>query len=159
MKRIWFVICSLCLLLSCAACGSTADSDGKLRLTVDGIAVEMHGEAEPVLEALGQPLSCTEEASCAFEGMDKTYSYPGFYLQTYPKEGKEYLSALWFTDDTHKTFEGIGIGSTLEEAQQVYGEDAYNGINALLVETGDAKLVLRVEDNLISGVQLQAILR
>lgn len=41
--------------------------------TYKGIGIEMNAHADGILEALGEPKRYTEENSCAFEGMDKTY--------------------------------------------------------------------------------------
>ena len=44
-------------------------------------------EAKPVIEALGEPLEYIESPSCVFEGMDKTYKYNGFVIDTVTLSG------------------------------------------------------------------------
>ena len=48
----------------------------------NGVAIPMNANAADILAQLGEPKSYTEEASCAFEGLDKTYYFGSFYLQT-----------------------------------------------------------------------------
>lgn len=75
-----------------------------------------------VLEALGEPLSYFEAASCAFEGLDKTYTYAGFTVMTRPDGDKDYVNAIFLTDDSLTTAKGIYIGSTSEEVVDAYGD-------------------------------------
>ena len=77
--------------------------------TVGGITVEMDADAAPIVEGLGEPVSYFEAASCAFEGLDKMYTYNGFELDTYPKGEKDYVSTVILKDDTVLTPEGIGL--------------------------------------------------
>lgn len=96
----------------------------------NGIAIPINAEAAPIIAQLGEPLSYFESESCAFEGIDKTYTYQSFVLDTYPLNGADYVSAVRLTNDTVNTAEGIYIGSTLESVNS-----AYNG-NASVGETG-----------------------
>ena len=48
------------------------------------VQIVIDAEAEPIVEALGEPKSYFEAASCAFEGLDKIYTYGGFEVNTYP---------------------------------------------------------------------------
>ena len=97
MKKIFALILALTMVLTMAACGGettpettapavqnntpTQPDASSWKYTVQGVDILMHADAAPILEALGEPVSYTEEASCAFSGLDKTYYYGGFYLQ------------------------------------------------------------------------------
>ena len=43
-------------------------------------------------------MSYFEAPSCAFDGIDKTYTYAGFELLTYPKDDKDYVSSVVLKD-------------------------------------------------------------
>ena len=86
-----------------------------------GTKVEIDGEAAPVVEALG------EAPSCAFEGIDKTYTYSGFELDTYPQGEVDHISAVVFKDDSVATAEGICIGDTREKLEEAYGAGTEEG--------------------------------
>ncbi len=47
-------------------------------------AVSIDQDMSEVLSALGEPQSYFEAASCAFEGLDKTYTYDAVEIITYP---------------------------------------------------------------------------
>ena len=128
MKKILALVLALAMTLTLAACGgetapettapaaqntpATPDA-ASWKYTVRGVDILMHAEAAPVLAALGEPGSFTEEASCAFTGLDKTYYYGGFYLQTYPMGEEDFVYSLRLVYDSSTTPEGIYIGASL----------------------------------------------
>ncbi len=87
------------------------------------VSVYMNTDVEPVIEALGEPLHYFEAESCAFKGLDKTYTYAGFEITTYPLDEKDYISAINLMDDTVATPENVYLGSTVDEMIAAYGED------------------------------------
>lgn len=173
MKKIWMIALALCLVLSLAACGSTpaatpdaTNSGGSEQATVPSVAadqnfsftykgteISLHAAAEPIIAALGEPTKYTESASCAFVGLDKTYYYGSFYLETYPKGDKDFVSGWWFADDSVTTTEGIYIGATQAEVEKAYGTEGYNGSNAYTVAREAGKLTIIMEDGVVSSIQ------
>lgn len=87
------------------------------------VVIEMDAEAAPIVEKLGEAVSYFEAPSCAFEGIDKMYTYNGFELDTYPMNGTDYVSAVIFKDDVVATPEGVSIGDSAEKITETYGED------------------------------------
>lgn len=150
---LFFLLC----FTGCAA-SDPSDSGGRLSFTYHGIRIELHGEAAPVIAALGEPKSYTEEASCAFDGLDKTYYYGSFYLTTYPMDGKDYVYSLWFADDSISTEEGIRIGNTQTEVESICGTDSFNGTNAYTLTKNDTRLTVILTDGTVSSIQYQAII-
>ncbi len=123
-KRFAFVLAALLLLVSLTACTDTQSGSKPYAFTVNGVTITADAEVAPIVKALGEPLQYDESPSCAFEGLDKIYTYAGFDIQTYQKEGVDYVYCVYFTDDTVATAEGIAIGSTLAAVDAAYG-DAY----------------------------------
>lgn len=128
-----------------------------LAFVYQGTTIQPNAPAEPILSALGEPKSYTEEASCAFDGLDKTYFYGSFYLQTYPAEDGDRVFCLWLVDDAVTTPEGIYIGSTEQQVKDAYGEDSLDG-SACTVTRGDCKLTLILTDGVVSSIQYDAVL-
>ncbi|MBE6950522.1 MAG: hypothetical protein E7451_04205 [Ruminococcaceae bacterium] len=174
MKKIFALILALTMVCGLAACGgekpaeTTAPVSGgaqapitpdasSWKYTVRGVDVMMNAEAAPVLEALGEPVSFTEEASCAFEGLDKTYNYGGFFLQTYPLGDADYIYSVWLMDDSSTTPEGIYIGATQAEVEAAYGADAFNGSNAYILTGTTSTLTIILADGVVSSIQYDAI--
>ena len=90
-----------------------------------------------VLEALGEANSYFEAASCAFDGLDKTYTYSGFVITTRPDGDRDLVNSILLTDDSVATAEGIYIGSSQADVLAAYGdaEVAYNVIQYTLDNT------------------------
>lgn len=139
----------------------TADQDAPAEpgyvFTYNGTDIIMNAPAADILAALGEPKSYTEEASCAFEGLDKTYYFGSFYLQTYPMGDQDYIYCVWLVDDSVNTAEGIYIGAPQSQVEAAYGADAYNGTNAYSVTKGDSKLTVIIDAGVVSSIQYDAI--
>lgn len=148
------------MLFGLAGCGP-ADNDlqeDTFSFTYNGIKITLGAEAAQIIDALGEPRSYTEEPSCAFDGMDKTYYYGSFYLSTYPVDGKDYVYDLWFADDGAATDEGIRIGSSRSQVEDAYGKEGFNGTNSFVLTKGQSKLVILVEEGTVSSVRYEVIL-
>lgn len=120
-----------------------------------GVTVEMDGDMAPVLAALGEPASYFEAASCAFEGMDKIYTYNGFEIDTYPAQDTDLVSAVILKDDSVTTAEGICIGDPLEKLLAAYGEG--NQENGMLVYEKDGmKLCFILQDDSVISIEYRS---
>lgn len=172
MKKLLIVALAVCMLLSLTACGastsseSTVGSNNAVGNTTpstpaeDGFAFEykgtkitFHAPAAPIVAALGEPVKYTESTSCAFEGLDKSYYYGSFYLETYPQGNEDFVYGWWFADDSVITEEGIYIGATQAEVEKAYGTDCYNGTNAFVISKDAGSLTIILEDGLVSSIQ------
>ena len=160
MKRISLLLLAAIMLLSLVGCGSTDidPQEENFSFTYNGIKITLGAEAAPIIDALGEPRSYTEEPSCAFEGMDKTYYYGSFYLSTYPLNGKDFVYSFWFADDSVATEDGIRIGSTKAQMETIFGANCFNGTNSYMQSKGESKVVYLLEDGLIKSIQYELIL-
>ena len=165
MKKILTILLAFCLLLSLAACGGapvenptpsqevTYTPEQNFSFQYKGVTISLHDAAEPIIAKLGEPVKYTESASCAFEGLDKSYYYGSFYLETYPQGDKDFVSGWWFADDSVTTPEGIYIGSSKAEVEKAYGTDGYNGTNAYTVNKDAGMLTIILENDVVSYIQ------
>ncbi|MCL1830027.1 MAG: hypothetical protein FWG21_01200, partial [Oscillospiraceae bacterium] len=53
-----------------------------------GFDIAIDDDMEDIIAVLGEPLSYFEATSCAFDGLDKTYTYSGFDIVTRPEGEK-----------------------------------------------------------------------
>ncbi len=118
-----------------------------------GVRVDMDAEASAIVAALGEPSSYFEAASCVFEGLDKMYTYGGFELDTYPTDGKDYVSAVIFRDDSVATPEGVMIGDSAEKLQQVYGDPSSTAENLVSYQAGNMELRFILADGVIASIE------
>lgn len=165
MKKFILIVTVLCLALSLAACGGGSETGGNASgntITIPedtftfeykGTKIQFHAEAAPIIAALGEPVKYTESASCAFQGLDKSYYYGSFYLETYPVEDKDYVYGWWFADDSVSTEEGIYIGASQADVEKAYGTDGYNGSNAYTIKRDSGSLTIILKDGVVSSIQ------
>ena len=160
MKRISLILLAAVMLLSLVGCGDdNPDSqEENFAFTYNGTIITLGAEAAPIIDALGESRSYTEEPSCAFDGMDKTYYYGSFYLSTYPIDGKDYVYSIWFADDSVATEDGIRIGYTQSEVEAVYGVACFNGGNIYTQTKGNSKLTIILTDGSVSSIQYEVIM-
>lgn len=164
MKKMTAIVLALMLVLCMTACDPETPQQPPVEknnyvFTYNGVAIMMDAEATDIVAALGEPKSYTEETSCAFDGLDKTYYYGSFYLTTYPMDGKDYVYSVWFADDNVATAEGIRIGATQAQVEAAYGAAAYNGSNAYVMTKGDSTLTVIITDGAVSSIQYEIIIK
>ncbi len=173
MKKLISLILVLVLAMSLAACGGepaetskpaasgnqppVISADPGYTFKVGTTEIVMNANAADILTALGEPKSYTEEASCAFEGLDKTYFFGNFYLTTYPVGDEDFVYGLWLVDDSLSTPEGIYIGATQAEVEAAYGTEGFNGSNAYVMTKGLSKLTIILENGNVSSIQYDAV--
>lgn len=132
---------------------TAAPESGAPVFVYKGIEIAMDVPAQPILDQLGDPKSCTEEASCAFEGVDKTYFYGSFYLQTYPAQDGDRIQSLWIVDDTVTTPEGVYIGMNTDGVKAAYGEEVFTDNGSCVVADGYISLTILFENDAVSSIQ------
>ena len=136
------------------ACGGSGESGSG----ASGSAmIEMNADASAVVEELGEANDYFESESCAFEGLDKVYSYPGFQLKTYPVDDKDYVLSVVFMDDTVSTDEGISIGSTKDEVTEAYGEPSSESSTEMVYEKGDTELKVGLDGDSVATLEIAAV--
>ena len=109
------------------------------------------GKAGGLLAKLGEPVSSSSSPSCAFQGLDKTFTFPGFIVLTYPDNDNDYVLNIQFTDDSVTTPAGIRIGSTEADLTAAYGTGQKNG-NAVVYTQGKTQIAAVVENGTIKNL-------
>ncbi len=138
--------------------GSAASSSSEgFSFTSGSTKIEMNADASAIVDELGDPDDYFESESCAFEGLDKVYTYPGFHLNTYPVDDKDYVLSVDFMDDTVETDEGISIGSTKDEVTEAYGEPAEETSSSLVYEKGDTEMTIGLDGDSVSSLEISAV--
>jgi len=123
--------------------------------TYRDITMSVDTDAAPVLEALGEAKSYYEAASCAFEGLDKIYTYNDFEIYTYPAGDKDMISGIIFRSDIVSTPEGIAIGADAAKVKEIYGEGLEEEGN-LVYEKGGMRLSFVVQEDKVASIEYQS---
>lgn len=152
------------LLVGCGGDDSSSSNDTAKDKAYDGYTFELEGEkvelnAEmaPIVEALGEADSYFESESCAFQGLDKVYTYGSVVVTTYPESEVDYVYSIELKDDTVETPEGIFIGSTKDDVISAYGEDAEDSGSALIYTKGESQLNFLLDGDVVCNIVYLAI--
>lgn len=102
---------------------------------------------------IGNEESYSEIASCAFEGLDKTYTYANYEITTYPDGDKDRIYTIYFLNTEAKTAEGVSVSDSLEKMIQVYGDNYEIQGNQYTYTKGKTQLQFIVENDVITSIQ------
>jgi len=174
-KRLITLLLAMCCVCMCA-CGSESNSGNNANtgnnnsnsekesqtndetsfvFTHEGMEISVNEDIESVLDKLGEPIAYYEAASCAFEGLDKFYTYSSFQLDTYPQDGKDMVASIYFKDDLVKTTEGVSLYMTKEDMIAAYGEATTEDGNVYVYEKGNGCLRFILDGKEIISIEYQ----
>ncbi len=142
-----------------AAAATEEKADGTSEAATDGYYFETEGvtlttdiEMAPVLEKLGDSNTYFEAASCAFNGLDKFYTYDHFEIDTYPEGDKDYISAIVLLDDIVSTPEGIAVGAGVDEVIAAYGEGFTRNGSSYIYTKGTTHLTFVCNGDTVTNI-------
>lgn len=116
------------------------------------VEMEPDADAQVIVDALGEPLTYFEAKSCAFEGLDKIYTYSSFQIETYPAGDKDMISMIVLMDDLVTTKEGAYIGMNVSDVTEIYGDqEVVDGI--LVYPLGNMKLKFVIENDSVLSIE------
>ncbi len=151
-----------------AACGSSAGSSGAgdpanpsgeatgYTFEDAGTEVAIGVKAEPVIDALGEPLSSFEAESCAFGDLDKTWTYNGYTINTYQTDEVDYIYDILLTSDSVSTPEGVSIGDSVDAVKEAYGDPEEEDEAQLVYRKGDMRLIFLVDGGSVTSIDYQS---
>ena len=138
----------------------SGDTDGDVTAEKNGYAFESNGveilmfaQAEDVLSALGEENTYFEAESCAFQGMDKIYTYNGFEVRTNEIDQKDYITSVMLIDDTVATPEGVSLFMTKADMVAAYGEDFTEDMGLCTYVKGKSTLSFLIQDDEIVSIE------
>lgn len=126
-------------------------------MTVQGTDVAVNAPMAPIVDALGEADKYFESESCAFQGLDKVYTYGSVVITTYPEDGKDYVYSIELKDDTVTTKEGAYIGMAKADVVSAYGNATNETEVALVYEKDACQLAFILEDGLVKNITYTAI--
>ena len=119
------------------AAGGGSEVTGSYHLVYRDVELAPGAEADPAITSLGDDYSYFESPSCAYQGMDKVYTYDSIIIRTYTMDEVDYINSIEIKDDTVETPEGIYIGCTSDQVTEAYGD---SGSDSLIYVDGDIQL-------------------
>ena len=156
MKKILIYLLVALTVLSLVACKEndpSAEAEKTYTFTNGTTKIAIDADMAPILAALGQWRDYAESASCAFEGLDKVYTYAGFEIQTYPEGEKDFVYIIVLQDDTVATEKGVRIGATKEAVIAAYGTPDKETDTSLTYNGKGMYLQFILRDGAVTSIQ------
>ena len=158
MKRFLLVLSFMFLLTGCKEkeVKTTADIETKgYTVTLNNQELVIGNQFDKNI--MGKEKKYSETSSCAFSGLDKTYTYDHFELTTYPKDNQEIIGNIYFLDSEVTTKEGVKITDPIDKVIEVYG-DNYNQEDTLFTyKKDDMELRFIIENDTVSSIEYALI--
>lgn len=118
--------------------------------SIGNIDVVVDADVSDIVSKLGDADSYYEAPSCAFNGIEKIYSYSGFDICTYEDGDTDRIASVILKNDLVNTKEGICIGDDVSAVETAYGEPTAKADNSILyVKNGGSLLFIIVDDRIV----------
>jgi len=121
-------------------------------LTVGDFMIYMDQNIQDVLNAMGEPLGVFEAPSCAFDGIDRIFSFPGLQIHTYPLDNGDFIHTVSIRDDSIMTQNGIYLGNSLDSVLAAYGNDYQQEFGMFTFTKGVTTLQFLVEYDMVVAI-------
>ena len=122
-----------------------------------GTTIYLDEDINNVLARMGEPLQTFDVPSCAFDGMDRFFLFPGVQIQTYPIDGMDRVHTILLTDDSLQTVGGIFIGSSLAAVLNAYGYDYGYSYGLYIFTRGNTTLRFLMNDMVVQTISYELI--
>lgn len=120
--------------------GEDNKSGDSFRFKLKDVDFTVKDDMAPIAEKLGEPTKYFESESCAYQGLDKVYTYGSVVIRTYPENDKDYVLNVELKDDSVSTVEGVSIGDNRDKVKQTYGEPEKSTDTSDVFHKGDCTI-------------------
>ena len=156
---------SSCLLFGCSKeqkdegkqTGIIQEQSNGYYFVYDEMEIIVDMPAKEVLENLGEYKTYFEAQSCAIDSIIRTYGYGNFEIDTYELDGKEYISSIFFKDDTVTTKEGAFLFMNKDQLFHLYGEDYIEEAGMVVYYKDKMKLKFLISEDEIVSIQYASL--
>ncbi len=135
----------------------TNDTDAGWTFQAGDVTLTPDMDMSAIADQLGEPKSYFEAASCAFEGLDKIYTYTSFEIETYPQDTADCIKSIVLKDDTVSTVEGVSIGDSEDKVRETYGEPAEESTGKLVYQKEKTNLVFVISSGVVASIEYDSM--
>ena len=114
--------------------------------------IEMDQNMVDVIEMLGTPMGEFVIPSCAFDGYDRVFSFPGIQIHTYPLGDDDFVHTISLRDDTVTTKNGIFLGRSFVDVKEAYGDEFTQEYGMVTFTRGQTTLSFLIENNMVIAI-------
>lgn len=135
----------------------TDDANAGWTFQAGDVAITPDMDMSAIADQLGEPKSYFEAASCAFEGLDKIYTYTSFEIETYPQDTADCIKSIVLKDDTVSTVEGVSIGDSEDKVRETYGAPAEESTGKLVYQKEKTNLVFVISSGVVASIEYDSM--
>ena len=155
MKKILLSFCLSCLLFLSTACGKkenlVSNNSDVYSFLVGNTEIFLGDKFDE--EKLGYLYTYSETPSCAFDGLDKTYTYQDYEITTYPNNEEDLISSIYFLTDAIQTKEGVKLGDNKTKMLDTYGDNYQEKDNIYTYVKNKTSLEFMLQDDVIISIE------
>lgn len=165
MKKIRLAAFLAVFLAVTAGCGNANESNAggftpnDLYLNIADTSYRVDEKIEPVIANLGSGYDYAEGKSCAYDSVDKTFSYAFASFYTNPREEGDIISEIYTESEEVTTSKGVSVGAAKEDVVTAHG-DGFEDMGNMLVyrvpgsdgEAGRGALCFEMENNTVIAI-------
>lgn len=144
---------SLCGLTGCGKEEKLIDNDRETSFSVSYQNINILPGTEFKRNAFNDQPEYSEIESCAFEGLDKVYTYDDVEITTANINGKETIYSVYFLSENITTTEGIKLSDEKAKMIEKYGNNYDNFGNQYSYTKGIVKLAFIIENDIINSIE------
>ena len=120
--------------------------------------INLNQNISEIIPRVGEPLGIHQTPSCAFEGYDRIFRFPGIQLHTFPQGDNDFIQIISLWDDSITTQEGVYIGASWSDVLATYGTNFYQEMNMKTFTRGNTTLSFYVQNNQVIEITYALIM-
>jgi len=139
--------------------GAIPTAEGFSLTVQNGFTILMNMDIENVLDSLGEPSQVFTAPSCAFDGEDRIFLYPGMQLHTWPDGGIDRVHTINIRDDSRRTNGGILLGDSYADVIAAYGDNYAREQDMLTFTRGRTTLSFFMDGDTVISILFELLLQ
>ena len=121
-------------------------------LSLGDAVIQMGVNINEIKNALGEPIAEFQMPSCAFDGTDIVFRFPGVQVHTIPIGGSNFVHTILLQDDTVSTSEGIMLGSGFDDLIRAYGHGYVREYGMYTFSRGHTSISFFVDRGMVTHI-------
>lgn len=164
-KKVIFLIISIVIIATCVGLimknnkekieGSKNENNiERTSLSIKYKDVELVPGTEFNSDKINEEASLSEIQSCAFDGVDKVYTYEKFEIIVASINGKDTVYSIYFDNDGVETAEGVKVTDTKDKMIEKYGTEYKEELGSKYIYVnGNVELSFIIENDIITAIE------
>ncbi len=124
---------------------------------VDDVLLYIDATEDVTVDLLSEEPDYFESASCAYDGMDKIYTYNNYVITFYEGDGYDGIQLITLTSDLVSTTEGVCIGSSYDDVIAAYGESDSSSETLVSYEDDGTEIRFVLSEGSVISIEIAKI--